>query len=64
MTTLELIKKLINKDSYETFIWLKFLANKINCNECVRTRKKMSGKPPNCSKCVPAAPLIKQNFKL
>lgn len=64
MSLEELIKRLYKKDSYELFIHLKWLANKINCNECVRTRKKISGNPPNCSKCVPAAPLIKQNFKL
>lgn len=62
MSPEELFKRLSKTDSYELLIWLKFLATKINCQECVKTRKKLSGKPPNCNECVPAAPLIKQNF--
>ena len=63
MTPIEMLVKLSEKDSYELLIWLKFLATKQNCSDCVRVRKKSSGVPPDCSKCVPAAPLIKQNFK-
>ena len=64
MTPIELIKKLLEKDSYELLIWLKFLANKIDCKDCIRTRKQVSGKMPKCHLCIPAAKLIKQNFKL
>lgn len=63
MTLLELFNRIIKKDSYEVLIWLKFLANKIDCKDCIATKKTSSGKPPDCSKCVPAAPLIKSNFK-
>lgn len=63
MTPVQIFEKLSNIDSYELLIYLKWLATKVNCSDCVRTRKKMSGKAPNCNECVPAAKLIKQNFK-
>jgi len=63
MTTLkETLKKLINKDSYELYIWLTFLSNKMECKDCIATRKQMSGKPPDCQKCIPVHGLIKKTF--
>jgi len=62
MTLKELTLKLINKDSYELFIWLKFLVDKIDCRDCVATRKAVSNSPPECHRCVPASKLIKKYF--
>ena len=62
MSPKEIIEKLLERDSYETLIWLQFLANKMSCNTCVQTRKQQSGNPPHCHKCIPAAGLIKKHF--
>lgn len=63
MTPNEIFNKLINKDSYEILIWLQFFVNKMDCRDCIQTRKRGSGIPPDCSKCVPASSLIKSTFR-
>lgn len=62
MTPVELISKLSNVDTYELLIWLKFLANKKNCRDCI-AEKKLRGIIPECHFCIPTSTLIKQNFK-
>jgi len=58
----EIVEKLSKKDSYELLIMLQWVVNKIDCKDCVITRKQQSGKPPQCHKCIPAAGLIKKYF--
>jgi len=63
MTPIELISKLLEKDNYTLLIWLQFLAEKIDCKDCIQTRKESSGIPPDCSQCIPPKNLIKKNFR-
>jgi len=62
MTPKEIFDKLIEKDSYEVMIWLQFIASKIDCKDCIDTKKMTSGIPPRCSDCGPAKSLIKKTF--
>lgn len=62
MTPVEIIKKLSEKDNYELLIWLQWIANKHDCKICLETRKKQSGIPPQCHKCIPSYSLMKKYF--
>lgn len=65
MTFLQLLNQLSNCDVYEVYLWLMWLSDpkKLSCVECIKTRKQLSGRPPNCSLCIPASSLIKKYFK-
>jgi len=58
----DLMEKLKNKSAYELFIWNLWLVEKIDCRDCVATRKAVSNSPPECHRCVPASKLIKKYF--
>lgn len=55
----ELINGLLRKETYELFLWISFLSEKISCKDCIEVCKDKN-RIPNCSECVPAKHLIKK----
>lgn len=62
MTLKETINKLLNKDTFEIYTWINFLAHKTSCKDCVETKLKQSKVKPRCELCVPSSSLIKKYF--
>ena len=55
----KMIDGLLKKDSYEMFLWLSFLSEKISCKDCIEVCKEKK-RIPKCQECVPAKHLIKK----
>lgn len=58
------ISNILKKDSYEIYIWLLFLADKIECKQCILREKKKHNRIPDCYKnCIPSKNLINSIWK-
>ena len=58
----DLIEKIRDKSSYELYIWILWLINKISCPDCIQACFDKN-KLPDCPNCIPASNLIKKSNK-
>ena len=60
---IDIIIGLFLKDKYECYIWLTWLAEKVDCKDCINLYKS-KGKRPDCyNNCIPSKNLIKSRYK-
>ena len=62
----DLLKGFKKTDWYDFYLWAAwyFRPNKISCIDCIKTRAKISGIPPDCCKCGnPTAAAMQKYFK-
>lgn len=58
----DVVEKLKDKSTYELYIWILWLINKISCPDCIQACFDKNTLP-QCQQCIPASNLIKNANK-
>ena len=57
MTLGQMLNKLAEKDTYDLYMWVNFLASKIDCKDCIDVCG-YKNRLPDCASCIPTKKMI------